>query len=81
MELDRDPLAYATPHREPSAPPVGTWVRGLGLLPLLGGIVCVALAFPGVDNWTQVLTGCGIASFGLLVIILGQILHAVETRR
>lgn len=80
MERDHDLLDYATPRREPSTP-MGSLVRGLGLLLLVGGIVWALLGTAGVDNTTQISTGCAIAGFGLLVAILGQILHALETRR
>jgi hypothetical protein len=80
MERDRKPLEYATPGREPSVP-FGTLVRGFGLLLLAGGIVWAALGTVGLDNRTQIFTGWMMIGFGLLVAILGQILHAVETRR
>jgi hypothetical protein len=81
MEPDRkQPLEYATPRREPSVP-FGPLVRGFGLLLVLAGIVWAALGTVGLDNRTQILTGWVIIGFGVIVGILGQILHAVETRR
>ena len=80
MEHDGQHLGYATPSREPSVP-LGKFVRALGLLLLAGGIVYAALGTVGVDRGGQILLGCAIAGFGLLVALLGQILHAVETRR
>jgi hypothetical protein len=56
-------------------------VRGLGLILLVGGIAWAFMGTAGLDNSTQIYTGCIIAGVGLLVGILGQILHAIETRR
>jgi hypothetical protein len=80
MEHDRDPVDYAMPRREPSVP-MGSFARGLGLLILVGGVVWAFLGTAGLDNQTQILIGCAVAGLGLLVATLGQILHAVETRR
>lgn len=80
MEPDRDVLEYATPRRDASAR-TGAWVRGLGLLLLVGGIACAFLGTVGIDNHTQILAGCAVAAAGLIVALLGQILRAVETRR
>ena len=82
MEGDREPLDEATPHPKASVP-MGSLVRGLGLLLLAGGIAYAALGKFAYNytNSTQILTGWVICGFGLLVAILGQILHAVETRR
>jgi hypothetical protein len=80
MKRDGDPLDYATPRREPSVP-MGAAVSWLGGLMLIGGIIWSLLGTAGLDNTTQIRTGCAIAAVGLIVAILGQILHAVETRR
>jgi len=80
MGRDRDPLDYATPRRAPSAR-AGPAVRGVGVLLLVGGILWAFMGTAGVDDRVQILTGWVIAGKGLLVAVLGQILHVAERRR
>lgn len=80
MGSSRETSDRTTPQLE-RADNWGPSVRGLGLLLLVGGLVWAAVGTIGMDRGTQIFAGCAVAGLGLLVAILGQILHTVETRR
>jgi hypothetical protein len=72
-------LNYATPASDAPIRWSG-FVKGIGALTALAGVITAFAGTAGVDDKVQIMTGCLIAGFGITWTILGQILKSVEGR-